>query len=162
MRQHPRLQQAEPAEASRDVFNFSGGRRRGTLIQTHVRFRLDYANIQQYLVSLFTRLFALRGDNRDPFEVVITFNAILYCQDTNTYSLFYGTDHRENNRMGAAHELGHGGTFVVRDLNDVATRLPFFFDMQAVLHEHRNAFPHSNVRVHQIVNVIYLIYQMRN
>ena len=161
MRHHSRLQQQEPAESTRDVFTFTKRGRRGTLIQTHVRFRADYNNIQQHLISLFTRLFALRGDNNDPFEVVITFNAILYCQDAGTYSLFYGTDHRENNRMGAACELGHGDTFVVRDLSQVTTRLPMVFDLQNVLHSHRNAFPHSNVRVHQIVNIIYLIYQVR-
>ena len=161
MRHHARLQEEEPAESSRDVFTFTKRGRRGTLIQTHVRFRADYNNIQQHLISLFTRLFALRGDNNDPFEVVITFNAVLYCQDAGTYSIFYGTDHRENNRMGAACELGHGGTYVIRDLTQVTTRLPMVFDLQNVLHAHRNAFPHSNVRVHQIVNIIYLIYQVR-
>lgn len=161
MKHHARLQQEEPAESTRDVFTFTKRGRRGTLIQTHVRFRADYSNIQQHLVSLFTKLFALRGDNNDPFEVVITFNAILYCQDAGTYSLFYGTDHRESNRMGAACELGHGGTYIIRNLAQVTSRLPMMFDMQNVLHSHRNAFPHSNVRVHQIINIIYLIYQVR-
>ena len=161
MRQHPRLQEYQPAEVSRDVFSFSRGRQRGSLIQTHVRFRFDYANIQDYLVELFTRLFALRGTNRDSFEVVITFNAILYCQDTNTYSLFYGTDHRENNRMGAAQELGYGSTFVVQNLLDVRENLTTNFNWDEVIGAHRNAFPNSNVRVFKIVNIIYLIYQVR-
>ena len=161
MRQHPRLQDYEPAEVSRDVFSFSRGRQRGSLIQTHVRFRFDYANIQDYLVQLFTRLFALRGTSRDSFEVVITFNAILYCQDTNTYSLFYGTDHRENNRMGAAQELGYGSTFVVQNLTDVREHLTTNFNWEEVIVAHRNAFPNSNVRVFKIVNIIYLIYQVR-
>ena len=162
MRQHPKLQEYEPAEASRDVFSFNRGvRRGGSLIQTHVRFRFDYADIQGYLSKLFNKLFALRGNNSDAFEVVITFNAILYCQDTNTYSLFYGTDHRENNRMGAAQELGFGSTFVVQDMVDVNSKLVTTFDWEKVLHSHRNAFPHSNVRVFKIVNIIYLIYQVR-
>lgn len=161
LRQHPRLQAYEPAEASRDVFSFSRGRQRGSLIQTHVRFRFDYPQIRPYLLTLFTRLFALRGNSSDAFEVVITFNAVLYCEDTNTYSLFYGTDHRENNRLGAAQELGLGTTYVVYNLDDVTNRLVTTFNWDEVLAAHRNAFPHSNVRVFRILNIIYLIYQVR-
>ena len=46
MRRHPQMQSYEPAEVSRDVFKFSRGRKAGSLIQTHVRFKFDYANIQ--------------------------------------------------------------------------------------------------------------------
>ena len=161
MRQHPKLQEFEPSEVSRDVFSFTRGRQRGSLIQTHVRFRFDYPRVKEYLVKLFNKLFALRGSNSDAFEVVITFNAILYCQDTNTYSLFYGTDHRENNRMGAAQELGHGTTQIVQDMLDVNSKLTTEFDWEEVVQAHRNAFPNSNVRVFKIVNIIYLIYQVR-
>lgn len=147
---------------TRDVFRFNRGRQEGTLTQTHLRFRFDFPEIRQHLVGVFTRLFALRGNNRDAFEVVVTFNAVLHSQDTQTFSLFYGTDHRENNRMGAARELSYGNTFVVRDLSDVTAVLPHQFNAENLIETHLRAFPNSNVRVHTILNVIYLIYQLRN
>ena len=158
---HKKLLEYEPAEVSQDVFKFSQRRRIGSLIQTHVRFRHDYAEVQKYLVSLFNRLFAMQGDSRDAFEVVITFNAILYCQDAGTYSLFYGTDHRYKNSMGAANELSYGGTYLVQNLSDVVNVIPHQFDTQDLLYRHRNAFPNSNVSVFKILNIIYLIYQYR-
>ena len=161
MRRHPKLQAAEPAVVDKDVFKFTQGRRVGSLIQTHVRFRFDYPNVQQYLLTVFARLFGLQGNSRDAFEVVITFNAILHCQDSGTYSMFYGTDFRENNRMGAAHELSYGDTYVIKNLQQVASNLPVNFDMQDLIYRHRDAFPNSNVSVFQIINIIYLIYQYR-
>ena len=161
LRRHPKLTQYEPEEATRDVFRFSKGMRSGVLTQTHVRFRFDYKDIQKRLLKVFGLLFALQGNSKDSFEVVITFNAILYCKDTNTYSLFYGTDHRENNRMGAANELGFGGTYTVNSLPEVSANIPCVFDMQDVIARHRNAFPNSNVSVFKIVNIIYMIYQFR-
>ena len=162
LRRHPRLTELEPCETTRDVYKSSGGQeKRGSLTQTHLRFRFDYPDIQKHLLDVFVRLFALRGDLKDAFEVIITLNAILYCKDTNTYSLFYGTDHSDGNRMGAAHELGVGGTFEVNNLAEVASKLPHVFDPQDLVHRHRNAFPNSNVSVFKILNIIYLIYQRR-
>ena len=161
LRRHIKLTQYEPEEATRDVIRFTRRKRTGVLTQTHLRFRFDYKEIQKHLLKVFGRLFALQGDCRDGFEVIITFNAILYCKDTNTYSLFYGTDHRENNRMGASNELGYGGTYIVNNLAEVAARIPCIFEMQDLIHLHRNAFPHSNVSVFKMVNIIYLIYQFR-
>ena len=161
LRRHPKLTQYEPEEATRDVFRFSRGMKSGVLTQTHVRFRFDYKDIQKRLLKVFGLLFALQGNSKDSFEVIITFNAILYCKDTNTYSLFYGTDHRENNRMGAANELGFGGTYIVNSLPEVSANIPCVFDMQDVIAHHRNAFPNSNVSVFKIVNIIYMIYQFR-
>ena len=162
LRRHPRLTEYQPREKTRDVYKSEGGkRRRGSISQTHLLFRFDYQEIQKHLLQVFARLFALQGDIRDAFEVVITFNAILFCKDSNSYSMFFGTDHSEGNRMGAANELGVGGTFEVNNLAEVATRLPHVFDMQDLLHSHRNAFPHSNVSVHKIVSIIYLIYQRK-
>ena len=151
----------QPAVVDRDVFKFTRGKRSGSLIQTHVRFRFDYAEKLKFLHSVFARLFALQGHTKDAFEVIVTFNAVLHCQDTGTYSLFYGTDHRENNRMGAAHELGYGDTYLIHNLDQVSHDLPVTFDSQDLIYRHRNAFPNSNVSVFQIVNVIYLIYQYR-
>ena len=161
LRRHSKLTEYTPAESNRDVIRFARGLRSGVLIQTHVRFRFDYKEIQKHLLKVFARLFALQGDSRDAFEVIITFNAILYCKDTNTYSIFYGTDHRENNRMGAANELGFGGTYLINNLAEVADKLPCVFEMQDLLDLHKNAFPHSNVSVFKMINIIYLIYQFR-
>ena len=78
LRRHPKLQAAEPDVVDKDVFKFTQGRRVGSLIQTHFRFRFDYPNVQQYFLTVFARLFGLQGNSRDAFEVVITFNAILH------------------------------------------------------------------------------------
>ena len=161
MRRHPQLTSYEPAEVSRDVYKFNKGRKTGSLVQTHLRFRHDYAKIQLHLLKVFHRLLALRGKAQDAFEVVITFNAILHCQDTGTYSVFYGTDHRENNRMGAANELSFGTTYQIKNQLDVINNLPCTFDMQDLVNSLRNAFPNSNVSVFKIINIIYLIYQYR-
>ena len=162
LQRHKKLVQFEPAEATRDVFKFTSGKRSGSLLQTHLRFRFDYVEVQKHLLTVFSRLFALQGDNRDAFEVVITFNAILHCKDSGTYSVFYGTDHRENNRMGAANELSYGNCYLIRNLEDVVNKLPVTFDHDDLLRRHQNAFPNSNVSVFKFLNLIYLIYQFRN
>ena len=162
LQRHRKLTQFEPSEATRDVFKFTSGKRSGSLLQTHLRFRFDYVEVQKHLLTVFSRLFALQGDNRDAFEVVITFNAILHCKDSGTYSVFYGTDHRENNRMGAANELSYGSCYLIRNLDDVVNKLPVTFDHDDLLRRHQNAFPNSNVSVFKFLNLIYLIYQFRN
>lgn len=161
LQRHSKLIEYAPAEADRPVFRFGKGRRRGVLMQTHVRFRFDYPTILTSLLDTFDRLFAFQGSKKDPFEVVVTFNAILHCNDTKTYSIFYGTDHRQNNYMGSARELSFGETYVIRNLSEVAANVPVQFDMQDLLHRHRNAFPNSNVSVFRILNIVYLIYQFR-
>jgi hypothetical protein len=93
------------------------------------------------------------------FEVVVTFNAILTSSaEQNTYSLFYGHDHRADNLSGAAPELKYGSTTGVRFLSDV-DNIPTSFDQEALIASHRRAFESSNVRVHQFVNIVYLIYR---
>ena len=63
--------------------------------------------------------------------------------------------------MGAAHKLSYGDTYLIQNLDQVTHQLPVSFDMQDLIHRHRNAFPNSNVIVFQIINVIYLMYQYR-
>jgi hypothetical protein len=155
---HKRLLSHQPAITTRATriagLNF------GSLLQTTVRFRFDSTIIKSTLRAVFFNLFREHTPGADTgFEVVVTFNAILASSaEQNTYSLFYGHDHRADNLSGAAPELKYGSTTVVRFLSDVDS-IPTSFDQEALIASHRRAFESSNVRVHQFVNIVYLIYR---
>lgn len=155
---HQRLTQDDPAITQREVY-ISGGV--GNLIQTTVRFPINSSRIQQSLYDVFTDLFRQIDNHEDFFEVVITFNAILYSSETNTYSLFYGHDFRADNVGGTAQDIALEQSFVVRSLDEV-DRIPTRINVPALLNVHRGAFANSEVRIHTIVNVIYLIYRYVN
>ena len=154
---HRRLLQDEPSVATR--INRIGELNTGSLIQTTIRFRAGYPQIRERLRLEFLDLFRehTEGPN-DGFEVVVTFNAILTNQDATTFSLFIGHDFRAGNTSGAAAQLRFGGTTVVRSLADLHL-IPTNFNFEELIHAHRNAFHNSNVRLHQIINVVYLVYR---
>lgn len=156
--QHTRLIQDDPAVSHREVYIVGGV---GNLIQTTVRFPINSPRIQPALFEVFTDLFQQISSPEDFFEVVITFNAVLYSSETNTYSLFYGHDYREDNIGGTARDIALEQSFVIRNLAEV-DRIPTRINVPALLNVHRNAFANSNVRIHSIVNVIYLIYRYVN
>ena len=162
MSHHRRLQSFEPASNTRAGI-IIGENQHVTLLQTTLRFRFDSPLIGVTLHNTFIDLFQeLPVNGIDGFEVVITYNVILHNQDSGTYSLFYGQDHRRDNAGGAARELGHSRSFVVRNLLDV-DQIPTQFNEQTLMNEHQNTFDHSNVSIHSFVNVIFLIYQfLRN
>lgn len=156
MSHHQRLTAQEPEIRTRSVriADLSSG---GSLLQTTVRFRFDSARIVQTLTSVFFRLFNLHAQG-EAFEVCVTFNVVLSHNTAGSYSIFYGTDHRDAaNFGGAAPELYCGQTTIVRNLHDVG-RLPVTFDENALAHTLRNAFPNSAVSIHSFVNIVYLIY----
>lgn len=158
MSHHSRLLQHEPASATRSAI-VVGAQRHLSLLQTTLRFRFDSPLIAVTLHNIFVDLFQEQPTNGiDGFEVVVTYNVILHSQDSNTYSLFYGQDHRGTNAGGAAREIRHPINFVIRNLLDV-DNLPTQFNEQTLLNEHQFAFEHSNVSVHSFINVIFLIYQ---
>ena len=101
---HKRLLSHQPAITTRATriagLNF------GSLLQTTVRFRFDSTIIKSTLRAVFFNLFREHTPGADTgFEVVVTFNAILASSaEQNTYSLFYGHDHRADNLSGAAPE----------------------------------------------------------
>ena len=158
MSHHRRLLEQEPASTTRAGV-IVGAQRHVTLLQTTLRFRFDSPLIAMTLHNIFIDLFQEQPVNGiDGFEVVITFNVILHNQDSGTYSLFYGQDHRRDNAGGAARELGHERSYVIRNLIEV-NQLPTQFNEQDLLLENQLAFDHSNLSIHSFVNVIFLIYQ---
>lgn len=154
---HPRLLEEEPAVASRIAR--VGELQTGSLLQTTIRFRAGYPDIRGRLRLEFLDLFRehTEGPN-DGFEVVVTFNAILANHDSTTFSLFYGHDFRAGNLSGAAPQLRYGSTIFVRTLADVHL-IPTTFNFEQVIQSHRHAFDNSDVKVHQILNVVYLVYR---
>jgi hypothetical protein len=154
---HSRLLENEPAITHR-VARIADSRS-GNLIQTTVRFRFDSPLIYSTLREVFNELFREHEESStEGFEVVVTFNAVLTDQESSTFSLFYGQDHRASNDSGAAPELSYGSTLVVRSMLDVG-QIPTSFDSETLVRSHRSAFAHSNVSVHSFVNVIFLIYR---
>ena len=155
---HKRLLNHQPAITTRATriagLNF------GSLLQTTVRFRFDSTIIRSTLRAVFFNLFREHTPGQDTgFEVVVTFNAILTSSaEQNTYSIFYGHDHRADNLSGAAPELKYGATTVVRFLSEV-DNIPTSFEQEALIAAHRRAFENSNVRIHEFINIVYLIYR---
>lgn len=155
---HQRLLSHQPAITTRATritgLNF------GSLLQTTVRFRFNSSIIKATLRAVFFNLFREHIQSPDSgFEVVVTFNAILTSSvERTTYSLFYGHDHRADNVSGAAPELKYGATTTVRLLSDV-DNIPVVFDQDSLIAAHRRAFENSNVRIHEFVNIVYLIYR---
>ena len=131
----------------------------GSLEQTTVRFKFGATNINEVLTREFLERFREHSESvRDGFEVVVTFNAILKENDSSSFKLFYGQDHRRDNVVGAAPELKYGGTIIVKSMNDVKN-IPTSFDSDQLIASHRQAFENSNVSIHSFLNVIYLIYR---
>lgn len=158
MSHHRRLLSVEPASTTRAGI-IVGANRHLTLLQTTLRFRFDSPLISVTLHNTFIDLFQeVSSNGLEGFEVVITFNAILHNQDSATYSLFYGQDHRRDNVGGVAKELGYSKNYIVRNMMDVDL-IPSNFNEQQLLEEHQHSFEHSNLSIHSFVNVIFLIYQ---
>lgn len=154
---HRRLLNPEPVVSTRIAR--IGELQTGSLSQTTIRFPFGFPNIRQRLRFEFLDLFREHTENEtDGFEVVVTFNAILTNQEGTSFSLFFGNDYRVGSVTGAAPELTYGDRTIVRTLNDVG-QIPTEFNAENLIHAHRHAFANSNVRIHQFVNVVYLVYR---
>ena len=154
---HRRLLENEPAVTTRigRVGEFNSG----SLLQTTIRFRSGYQDIRSRLRLEFLDLFREHTEGpSDGFEVVVTFNAILTNQDSTSFSIFFGHDFRAGNHTGAAPQLRYGDTILIRTLADLHL-IPTSFNFEEIIHSHRAAFLSSNVRLHQILNVVYLVYR---
>lgn len=157
MTHHKKLLSEQPAITERPARIF--GIPDGYLSQTTARFRFDSPIIETSLRAEFNRLFAkYHEDPNNGFEVVVTFNCVLHNQDTGTFSLFYGQDHRASNDFGAAPELKYGTTIIVRSLLDLH-KIPTDFNEEQLFTSMRRNFESSNVSIYKITNVIYLIYR---
>lgn len=154
MRHHQRLVTENPAITQQIAVIANAG----NLIQTTVRFPITSnvirVNLQQVFTELLTQL-----EPGHHFEVIITFNAILYSPSQGTYSLFYGHDFRQRNQGGRAAELSfYNDSTIVKNPFDV-NRIPTEIDYDRLLYLHRDAFESSNVYIHSFVNIVYLIYK---
>ena len=163
LRHHQRLLEREPEVSSRLFRIASGGSRARlsdtSLVQTTIRFRWDYIQILPFLRNTFLSLFREYQPSRGAgFEVVTTFNAILTDSEGKTFSLFYGHDYRAGNDLGASAHLRFGDAVVIKTLEDVSL-IPTQFDFESLISQHRHSFENSGVRVHQFVNIVYLVYR---
>lgn len=152
---HQRLYTDDPAFSQSQVF--IGGRNR-TLLQATVRFPINSARIESSLLDVFGELFQTHGQSGSGFEVIITFNAVLYSQETNTYSVFFGHDYRLGTTTGAAQQVTEPDTYYIRHLDEVR-HIPTDINVANLMHTYRNAFDDSGVSIHSFINIIYLIYQ---
>jgi len=153
LRHHQRLLNENPAVTQQLAVVPSGN-----IIQTTVRFPVQSRVISESLERIFIDLLEQLQEN-DHYEVIITFNAILYSPTQGTYSLFYGHDFRRDNSGGRARELSfYGDSTIVRNQFDVQN-IPTVVDYDRLLHEHRDAFSDSSVYIHSFINVVYLIYK---
>lgn len=154
-RHHQRLFTEDPAFSQSQVF--IGGRNR-TLLQATVRFPINSVRIETSLLEIFGELFQTHGQADSGFEVIITFNAVLYSQETNTFSVFFGHDYRLGTTTGAAAQITEADTYYIRHLDEVR-HLPTEINVADLMHTYRNAFDDSGVSIHSFINIIYLIYQ---
>lgn len=152
---HNRLFTEDPAFSQSQIF--IGGRNR-TLIQATLRFPVQSTRIRSSLLEVFADLFQTHDSAEGGFEVIITFNAILFSHETNTYSVFFGHDYRLGTTTGAAQQFGHPDTYFIRYLDEVH-QIPTDINVADLLHTYRNAFDDSGVSIHSFINIIYLIYQ---
>ena len=140
---------------------FRIGNNLGDITQTVIRYSPTYPNIATDLRNCFHILFREAGgeDPRAGFEVSVTFNAILTNQDGTSFSIFYGQDYKPTSDHGVSSKLkGVENAVLVQTLGDLKN-VPTSFDLQEVINSSRMACLSSNVRVHKIINIVYLIYR---
>jgi hypothetical protein len=147
---HKRLLDNEPAVSTRIAR--VGESKIGSLLLTTIRFHFDYPAIAYRLRLELLELFRQHTqNNREGFEVVVTFNAVLTNQNQTSFSVFYGQDN-----SGAAPKLKHGDTVVVKTISDIS-KIPTSFDADSLIASHRRAFETSNVKIFKFLNIVFLV-----
>lgn len=133
-----------------------------------IRFPIFYEAIQKDLLFYFDRFIfsEMENEKKTILEVQIGFNAVLFKEDSNEYSLFFGLDFARkeksfmeiNDRVSYTQE-----TYKVYTRNDVFL-LPVSFenDLDEIISLLSLYFESSGVRVVDIINVVYLIKQIIN
>ena len=159
MRRHQKLLQLRAGPFTR---RFRVGNNLGDITQTVLRYSVHNPNIAADIKHSFHELFREAGgeDPRAGFEVAVTFNAILSNQDSTSFSIFYGQDYKATSDHGVANDRlkGMEKALFVHTVRDIA-KIPTSFDLQNVIVANRVAFESSNVRIHKIINIVYLIYR---
>lgn len=158
LRRHQKLLEPKAGPFTR---RFRIGNNLGDITQTVIRYSPSFLNIATDLRNSFHVLFREAGgeDPRAGFEVSVTFNAILTNQDGTSFSVFYGQDYKPTSDHGVSERLkGTDNSVLVQYLRDIKN-IPTSFDLQKVIESSRMAFLSSNVRIHKIINIVYLIYR---
>ena len=154
---HKRLFAPDPVIHTRLVPIY-GQQRRGSLAQTIVRFQFGSPLILSTLYDVFSDLFQQHSENStDGFEVLVTFNIILFSEQEKTYHVFYGL-HNARSDMRVTDRLTPYDAVVVRTLLDIP-KIKTVFDVEDVLRANRDAFRDTHVMIHSFVNVVYLIHR---
>lgn len=134
---------------------------RGTLLQTCIRFRSDHSDIRGSLNRVLTELFQeLEFENRagEALEVSITFNAVLSNRASTSFSIFFGQNYGEGSPPS---RLGFSARpVVIRNLLHLR-RIPTEFDLEDLIRRFSLAFDSSDLVVAKILNVVYLVHQVR-
>jgi hypothetical protein len=122
------------------------------LAEATLRLPFAHGDYRGELLKAFKLLFALYGDG--VFDVVTTANVVLVGTEKETYRVFYGQDFgkESNNRSFALNNVVHH----VKDLSD-ATRLRTSFNQSHFEKMFFGNFEDSDVRVHSMINVVYII-----
>lgn len=140
-------------------FHLSSGA--GDLLQSTVRYSPTYPSIRGHLRTVFAGLFRehLEAPNAG-FEVVVTFNVVLSNSAGTSFSVYYGQDYRATSSHGIHPGLrgARGEPTLIRNLRDVEN-VPIVFDLDEVIRGLSAAFTSSDVVVHRILNIVYLIYR---
>jgi len=132
----------------------------GDIDQTIVRYSTRHPDIYGDLRQVFLNLFKNSGETeRSGYEVSVTFNAVLTNSDSTSFSIFYGQDYSSTSDHGVGGRLrGSERPILIRSPRDVQN-IPTVFNYEDIIHQNRAAFQSSNVRIHRIINIIYLIYR---
>jgi len=157
LNRHHKLE-ALKAGPFQNTFKLSSGI--GDIDQTILRYSTRHPDILGDLRREFINLFKASGESaRSGYEVAVTFNAVLTNSDSSSFSIYYGQDYSSTSDHGVGARLrGSRGPILVQSVRDVQN-VPTVFDYEAVMHENRLAFQSSNVRIHRIINIVYLIYR---
>jgi hypothetical protein len=123
------------------------------LAETTVRLPFDgFLPAQHYLQRAILLLQATYGPSVT-FDIVITGNLILRSGPTGKFDVWFGQDF---SAATEASELRVGTVYRVRNLDDVRN-VPGSFDLETFAEAARNKFPRSNVVVHSVINLVYII-----
>lgn len=110
---------------------------------------------------MLTELFQeLEFENRagEALEVSITFNAVLSNRASTSFSIFFGQNYGEGSPPS---RLGFSARpVVIRNLLHLR-RIPTEFDLEDLIRRFSLAFDSSDLVVAKILNVVYLVHQVR-
>jgi hypothetical protein len=128
------------------------GRNAG-LAEATLRLPFDHPDIMGELVRAFKELVETYG--RGSFDVVVTANVVLKGLGEKTYRVFFGQDYSKASSSG--HQADYAmNAEIVRDMSDVSN-LRTDYDQRDFENVFFNYFENSNVYVHSMINLVYIM-----